>query len=352
MACHPSRRETLSGAAALIGVALASRPKAARAQAALEASELVSLEVKARAIRSFDPRDPTHLRYGALQFRSGVVLTSAFRRFGGLSALRLDAKGEGFVAISDRGHWFTGRLTYQGTDLTGMTDVMSAPMLGPDGKAITARNWFDTESLTFDGALAYVGIERVNKILRFDFGKHGMLARGEVVAVPPEIARLPNNRGLESLVFVASDRESAGAELAGTLIAISERALDADGHILGFLIDGETPGRFAIRRSEGYDISDATLLPSGSLLLLERKFSLTDGAGIRIRRIPITSVAPGAVVDGPVIFEADLGYEIDNMEGIDFHLAANGDTVLTMISDDNFSMIQRTLLLQFTLVDE
>jgi hypothetical protein len=28
-----------------------------------------------------------------------------------------------------------------------------------------------------------------------------------------------------------------------------------------------------------------------------------------------------------------------------------GDTVLTLISDDNFSPIQRTLLLQFTLVE-
>jgi hypothetical protein len=28
-----------------------------------------------------------------------------------------------------------------------------------------------------------------------------------------------------------------------------------------------------------------------------------------------------------------------------------GDTVLTMISDDNFSMIQRTLMLQFTLME-
>jgi hypothetical protein len=38
------------------------------------------------------------------------------------------------------------------------------------------------------------------------------------------------------------------------------------------------------------------------------------------------------------------------MEGIDAHVTEQGETVLTMISDDNFSMIQRTLLLQFTLV--
>jgi hypothetical protein len=57
------------------------------------------------------------------------------------------------------------------------------------------------------------------------------------------------------------------------------------------------------------------------------------------------------VVDGPTIFEADLGQEIDNMEGIDAHVTDDGDTVLTMVSDDNFSMIQRTLLLQFTLLE-
>jgi hypothetical protein len=61
-------------------------------------------------------------------------------------------------------------------------------------------------------------------------------------------------------------------------------------------------------------------------------------------------VAPGAVIDGPSIFEADLSNEVDNMEGIDAHITAEGETVLTMVSDDNFSMIQRTLLLQFTLV--
>ena len=67
--------------------------------------------------------------------------------------------------------------------------------------------------------------------------------------------------------------------------------------------------------------------------------------------MPIASVLPGALLDGPSIFDADLGHEIDNMEGIDTHVTADGDTVITMISDDNFSIIQRTLLLQFTLVD-
>ena len=39
------------------------------------------------------------------------------------------------------------------------------------------------------------------------------------------------------------------------------------------------------------------------------------------------------------------------MEGLSFHRSAGGETVLTLISDDNFSAVQRTLLLQFTLVE-
>jgi hypothetical protein len=85
--------------------------------------------------------------------------------------------------------------------------------------------------------------------------------------------------------------------------------------------------------------------------VLERKFSLVEGLNVRIRRIALKSLAPGALVDGPVIFEVDLGEEVDNMEGIDAFVTPQGETVLTMVSDDNFSLFQRTLLLQFVLVD-
>jgi hypothetical protein len=70
-----------------------------------------------------------------------------------------------------------------------------------------------------------------------------------------------------------------------------------------------------------------------------------------MRRVALGEIKPGAVVDGPVLFDVDLGYEIDNMEGLSVHRSAGGETVLTLISDDNFSAVQRTLLLQFTLVE-
>ncbi len=153
--------------------------------------------------------------------------------------------------------------------------------------------------------------------------------------MPPGVETLPFNKGLETLVFVPKTHTGEGARLAGTLIAISERGLDAAGNLLGFLIGGSMPGAFTVKRSDNYDISDGVLLPSGDLLILERKFSVLEGVGIRIRRMPIAALAPGALMDGPVIFEVDLGYEVDNMEGIDFHVTERGETVLTLISDDN-----------------
>jgi hypothetical protein len=351
-----SRRRFLQFTAA--GLSTIAAPEIARAQLATQPppkpvppdefslAAPVSIEVNARPIPSFDTRDHERVRFGSLEYRSGLVLTSRFRGFGGLSGLRLDSKGERFISISDKGSWFTGRIVYKGHEMTGLEDVEAAPMLGPDGRPITARGWFDSESIALDGSMVYIGLERVNQVLRFDFSKGFTRSRGEVVALPPAARKLPYNKGLEALVMVPR-----GLPLAGSLIAISERGLDAAGNIIAFLVGGPTPGQFSVRRTNDFDVSDAVLLPSGELLVLERKFSWLSGVGIRIRRISLKSVSPGAVVDGPPIFDADLGHEIDNMEGIDAHVTSEGDTVLTLVSDDNFSMLQRTLLLQFKLVE-
>ncbi|MGY2810756.1 esterase-like activity of phytase family protein [Bradyrhizobium sp. USDA 4506] len=362
MRSSPSRRRFLQGMAA--GLSAAALPRLAQAQSATQppatprpaarpspyrVNEPVSIDVNARPLPSFDIRDRARTRFGALEYRSGLILTSSFSGFGGLSALRLDPKGERFIAVSDQGSWFTGRIVYRGREMVGLEDVEAAPLLGADGRPITAtRGWYDSESLALDGSFAYVGLERVNQVLRFDFAKGFTRSRGEVIALPAAARRLPNNKGLEGLVFVP---KAMGQPLAGTLIAFSERGLDASGNLIAFLVGGKTPGQFSVRRTENFDISDAVLLPSGGLLILERKFSWFGGVGIRIRRLALSEIAPGAVVDGPAIFNADLGNEIDNMEGIDAHVTEEGETVLTMVSDDNFSLIQRNLLLQFTLVD-
>lgn len=342
------RRWLLAGAAAL-AFAPAARAAQPDEDAATGPASIAPqpIEVTARPIAGFSRHEASQTLFGDLEFVGGLVLTSSYRGFGGLSALRLDSAGEHFTSLSDHGEWFTGRIVYRDGKPSGLAEVEAAPILGPDGKPSAARGWFDTESLAFDGKVAYVGIERVNQILKFDrFGTEGVRARGQPMQLPPQIAKLPYNKGLESLVFVPR-----GQPLGGTLIALSERGLDPSGNLLAFLIGGPTPGQFTVQRRNDYDISDATLMPGGDLLLLERKFNWVEGVKIRIRRIAMGSVVPNAVVDGDALFEADLDDEVDNMEGIDVHRTPAGDTLITMISDDNFSLLQRTMLLQFRLIE-
>jgi hypothetical protein len=308
----------------------------------------VSIEIAARHIEAFHLSEPERVRFGALEFRGGLELTSSYQHFGGISAIRVAVDGERFVALTDKGRWLTGRITYDKDGRPGgIADAVMAPMLGPDGRTLASRGWFDTESIAEDGDTLYVGIERVNRIVRFDFGRAGVLARGTPIPTPPAISRLPFNKGLEAMVVVPS-----GLPLAGTLIAISERGLDANGNLRAFLLGGPSAGEFSIRRSDDFDISDCAITPSGDLLILERRFFWWSGVAMRIRRIPLAAIAPGALVDGRELIFADMGFQIDNMEGLSVHRTAAGDIILTLVSDDNFSVLQRTILLQFKMVEE
>jgi hypothetical protein len=316
----------------------------AHAQKPPPATKHVAITVQAKPLGGFQPREPDRVAFGPLIFRGGLELMSNYRDFGGISSLRVERDGSRFLAITDRGQWLRGRIRYAGDAPVGIDQAEMAPILGPDGKPLTTRRWYDAEALADDGGIVYVAIERVHRILWFDYGKDGVLARGQLMRVPPEFRQLPFNKGIEGMVVAPQ-----GSPLAGTLIAFSEKSLDAAGNIRGFLIGGPSPGMFTVKRSDDFDITDAALTPNNDILILERSFSLLRGPGMRIRRVPLSEVRPGAVLEGTVLIEADRGYHIDNMEGISVHQSAAGDTVVTLISDDNFSKLQRTLLLQFTL---
>ena len=342
-ACRAAGRTS----AAALWLLLAFGVACAFAQAGALPQPPLSIEVKARAIDAFDPREASRRRVGELEFRGGLELTSSHRGFGGLSGLRMLAGGERLVAVSDKGDWLRARIIYDGLRPAGLAEAEMAPLLGPDGRPLAARGWYDAEALTGDDGALYVAFERVNRVARFDFARQGFLARGQPIATPPSLAKLPHNKGLECLAMVPKPMPGAG-----TLIAIAERALDAAGQIRGFLIGGRAPGEFSLARSDDFDVSDCAILPSGDLAVLERRFSWATGVAIRIRRVPLPALRPGALVDGKALLFADMAYQIDNMEGLGVHRGKDGEVVLTLISDDNFSPLQRTLLLQFTLLGE
>jgi len=340
----PTRRRFALSLAGVVALAILPA-RAAEPPRALEPP--VRIEVRARPITAFAPREPFRVRFGTLEFLGGLELSSDNQYFGGISAIHIFADGVRFLAVSDRGRWLRGRIDSVGDRPLRIEDAEMAPLLGADGQPLGARGWYDAESLALDGGTAYVGIERANRIVRFDYGRHGLLARGHSIAVPRGMREWPRNQGVEALVFVPK-----GLPLAGALIAISERALDEAGNIRGLLIGGPSPGSFSLVRKNDFDVTAATITPAGDFLVLERRFTLFGGPAMRVRKIALDSIKPGALLDGPVLIEADRSFAIDNMEALAAHRNAAGDIVLTIVSDDNFNPLQRTILLRFAIVSE
>lgn len=327
------RRQVLAGLAGLAW------PGAAQA---IEQTRF-PVDLSARRIAAFEPRSPEKRRFGALQFRGGLVLSCGHPRFGGFSALLRSADGRELVSLTDRGYWLTAKVATADGRLAGLEATEMAAMLDAAGRPLARSKSFDTESLAIAGGHAYVGVERTHEILRFDWARDGVEARARSLPVPAPIKKLPRNRGLEALGIVPAGPHK------GAIVAISERSGKEDEPTLGMLMGAGAPGFVQVARPGGYDITDLAFLPGGDMLVLERWYRPWRGVGMRIRRIALADLKPGAVLDGPVLIEADLGCEIDNMEGLSVH-QENGRTVLTLISDDNFSAIQRTLLLEFELV--
>ena len=338
------RRWVIAGV--LFGALAAVAGSFALAEVLRTADAPTRIAVQATPITSFDNRDPTKTRFGALDFRGGLALTSRYDPFGGISGLHIEPDGSRFLAVTDRGSWLRGRIAYRDGKPDGIADTEMAPMLGPDGKPLTARGWRDVEALVDIDGTVYVGIERAEQIVRFNIRRDGFAARGEPIAVPDDFKTLTKNKTLECLTAPPK-----GSSLAGSLIVITERSLDGAGNHRSFLIKGDQVERFSVKRSDDFDVTDCTILGASDLLLLERRYSPARGVAMRIRRVPLASIKPGATVEGKPLIEADLGYQIDNMEGIAVHRNAQGETVITVVSDDNFSPIQRNLLLQFTLVE-
>jgi len=329
-----SRRSLLAGLASTLAT-----PVAAQAPE----QPLIPVTISTRPIKVFEPRSPEKTRFGALNFRGGLVLSANHPRFGGLSGLWRSPDGVRLVAITDNGFWLTATVRSEGGRIVALDGAELAPILGASGRPLHRSRYYDTESLTIADGVAYIGVERTHDVLRFEFGREGVAARARIVAVPREVKRLPNNRGLEAIGVVP-----AGHPLAGAVVAISERSGSDDEPTLGLILGGRQPGLFKVVRHDGYDITDMAFLPGGDMLLLERWYRPLRGVGMRIRRIAGASLKPGALLDGSYLIEADLGQEIDNMEGLCVHQDGS-KTVLTLISDDNFSFIQRTVLLEFEL---
>lgn len=277
-----------------------------------------------------DPSAPGSRRLGRLVFLGGWALTSNDSRFGGISALHVEA-GK-VLALSDAGWRARFPLPAPGGTVRAEIAMLDA---GP-GPAEEKENR-DVESLAVHGGSVWVGYEQANSVWRY--GRSDFAVRGW--ARPAAMARWNANRGAEAMVRLADGRFLLFAEGKG-----------GDSEAVLFAGDPSVPGtpalRLRYRPPAGYRITDAALLPDGRLALLHRRVALFEGftARLTLARLPV--IAAGTVIEGEQAAAFEGPVTRDNFEAMSVS-REGGRTILWLASDDNYNKLQRTLLLKFAL---
>ncbi len=277
---------------------------------------------------------------GALQFRGAVTIPPGKGKFGGLSALAVLEENKELLAVSDVSRAFRLTLTWdqQGQLIAAVPDK-GAALLDDTGKPPKTRARFDSESLTRweDGWL--VGYERTHRIMHFSDGPAGLQQVPVAWPAVPEWSALPSNLGFEALVNLGQ----------GRLLAIAEASTDGTTHPAWLWQDGHWSD-LTYRSALTMVPSDATLLPDGDLLVLERGFNLFFNFQSRLVRVKADQIKPGQLLEGEEIARLASPLITENFEALAAGRAPDGAIRLYIASDNNFNAAQQTILAVFDLI--
>jgi hypothetical protein len=275
---------------------------------------------------------PPPARIGVLELVGAYELRSGDRDFGGISSAR--RVGDTLYLLSDRSTLF--EIAWSQVGLRG--PGASLPLRASHHLTTFHGDPLDAEALAIlDGGATMVGDESDGRVLRY--ARSGGPREGKPIRLPRAFTEGGAlNRGLETLVLVAS----------WGLLAILEGAVSDDALHPATLVDEDGQQRsFTYRAQSGFQVTDADVAGDW-LLVLERKLSLFAGWRSRVVAVPVNDLDPAR--DGPLagrelatISGSTLG---ENYEGLAASVDPDGDLAIILVSDNNFTAVQRTQLLE------
>jgi hypothetical protein len=306
--------------------------------------------------------DPAQTSVGRLTYVGGVEISSAHPLFGGVSGMRFTGQGLNMIGVSDEGRWISWTLVEQNGQLTGVEGGFIAAMLDDQGKRLVKSNG-DAEAIDIRPApesiapagldVVLVAFEGETRVLEY-IGPFARDAKSAFGALPSQtvslsaLGKVPNNGGPEAFGFVlgraswlAVSEDGEGPE--GSKSAVLNRVDAAGGKRVTQQI------AFGVRTSPGYKPTDVVKLNDDTALLLTRYFNPLSGVAAELSLLPLKDVKPGTVVSAQPIARLAPPLSVDNMEAVAVRTDADGSTAIYIMSDNNFSGLQRTLLMKFRL---
>lgn len=251
-------------------------------------------------------------------------------RFGGFSALLALRPGT-LRAFTDRGF----RMTFTEPDRPNPTMGMNRQQVSPGWE----NDLVDIESATRDPESGdyWVGYEQVHAIQR-----NTIASRPNGVRDLDDVVDWPSNGGMEAMARLAD----------GRFVVVPESG--REGLIFaGDPVGAGKPATFRFQSpAKGYVATDMAQLPDGRLLVLMRNLVRPSAAAWP----PFSALlAIGDVPSAEGVFAPAITLRLDgvvpreNYEGLAVRPRDDGRVDIWVMSDDNFSVIQRTLLAKLVL---
>jgi hypothetical protein len=338
----------------------------ARNDPAVPTTSYKPIEITAAMKAGISATRPFELVY-ALEYATARGDKTITETFGGLSSMVFQKKQGGrltFEIITDQAHF--GLLDapdamLASPTLSGSSKVSMVPIRGPNGDVLSGANNVDSEGLARTPRGRLVSLERNHRLLSLTdqaafFGKAS--SQGPALT---GFDGLEPNGGMEALVALTDGRFLASAEYGRGEPGTAER-LRAPYWIFGLDQSGPIAPAGYFQNAGNFGITEARVMDN-DLWVLKRGFDpATSILRARLERCPLASVVGASVIGASVVgssvvagapqctteLSLDAPFVMDNYEGMEiFKDPATKDLYFYILSDDNFSPTQRTILLAF-----
>lgn len=290
--------------------------------------KLKNLELEFHPVALPQP-DRLAAQLGAFHLERAWEMRSRTHLYGSYSALLMRPGGE-MLALSDSGNFL--RFKAPG-ESQRQSSIGKLPL--SDGDAKVDR---DVESATQDGSgMIWLGLEGQNAVFR-------MNSAFEIERrVRPESMRdWGVNTGPEAMTRLAD----------GRFVLLREGFVDWSDHLHQAVMfqgdpteypDGQ---RFVFDGPSGFSPTDMAQMPDGRLLILMRRLTwpMPQRFAGRIAIGDPKAIRPGQPWHVTEVARLSSDLPIDNFEGLAIVPRTDGRLTVWLISDDNYSPLQRTLL--------
>jgi len=287
---------------------------------------LCALPVQAQTVKIWNKAVPfAPFENTSVKLLSVEELSAKDDRFGGLSAL-LWHDGH-FWSVSDRGKLFRFNANFS-------DEVAIWPLRDGQGQPLSGKRQTDSESLALtENGDFYIAFERKHRVAVYN--QQGY-RQGKNLTLPKAVGALKDNGGLEA---IEQDRQ-------GNLLLLAEAK---NNPAASPLWRGHQAWKQTIlAKTEDYHPTGLSRIAGcDDFILLERFYHPIKGVRARLSLLEGQSGQRRKVI-------AQLGppTPLDNFEGIATYRDKTGQLIITLISDDNFSILQRTMVMKLLLKEK